>query len=141
MDAESLGPERAALQRSRLHLRSARRRLRQGKISAGLAALYDSLTCGMDWFLASPGSRARAGLSAPTPRDDGPTFSLLVRAGVLGGGFDFDDFQRLVYRGLDEALPDVDHAAVLSGVEATLAQLGVLPFDESELPPEDPNTI
>ena len=139
MDAESLGPERAALQRARLHVRSARRRLRERKIAAGIATLYDSLTSGMDWFLASPERRAHAGLDA-TPHDDNSTFAALVRAGVLDGSFDFNGFQRLVYRGLDEELPDVDHA-ILHGAESVLAQLGVLPFDEAGLPPEDPNTL
>ncbi|MHB8835034.1 MAG: hypothetical protein ACYC9Y_04920 [Candidatus Methylomirabilia bacterium] len=34
-----------------------------------------------------------------------------------------------------------DAAGVLEGLESVFAQLGVLPFDEGELPPEDPGTF
>ena len=59
MDAKALGPERAALQRARLHLRGGKRRLRQGKISAGIATLSDALSFAMEWFCASPERRSR----------------------------------------------------------------------------------
>lgn len=140
MDADSLGPEQAALLRSRLHLRGARRRFGQGRTAAGLAALYDSLTSGVDWFLADPGRRARTAYDSLEDRDDGPLYALLVRAGVVDGGFDFPAFRRLVFQRLDEGGPDEDWDAVLLAVEAVLAQLGVLPFDAAALPPEDPGT-
>jgi len=74
MDARALGPERAALQRARLHVRGGKRRLQ-----ATTQELLD-----------------------------------------------------------DRA---VDAAGILEGVESVLTELGVLPFDERELPPEDPGTF
>lgn len=139
MDPEALGPERAALLRSRLHLRGGKRRLRQGRISAGLAALYDALTAAMDWYLAAPGRGALGAPGARGPRDDREDWEALARAGVVGG-LDFAAFRGLVFRGLDEELSPGSARGVLPSVEAELTRLGVLPFDEGSLPPEDPTT-
>ena len=141
MDAEALGPEQAALQRARLHLRGGRRRLRQGKISAGIATLFDALSFAMEWFCASPGRRARVQATAAALLDDRTLYEALVRSGVLSGTFDFERFDRLLDRALESELPAADAAGILAGVESTLAELGVLPFDENELPPEDPGTF
>jgi hypothetical protein len=141
MDAGALGPERAALRRAQLHVRGARRRLRQGKISAGIATLYDALTAAMDWFCASPERRSRVRGAPEALRDERALYAALVQAGVLNGAFDFDRLKRIVDRALETELPPEDAAWVLAGVEAALTQLGVLPFDEGELPPEDPRTF
>lgn len=140
MDAEALGPEQAALQRARLHLRGARRRLRQGKISAGLVTLHDTLTSAVDWFLSSDARRSRAVISPAEARSDRGRYDALVRSGVLDGAFDFASFDRLIDRALAQEVSGVDHAAILRGIESVLTQLGVLPFDESALPAEDPGT-
>jgi hypothetical protein len=141
MDEEALGPEEAALQRSRLHVRGGRRRLRQGKISGGLAALHDALTSGMDWFFASAGRRSRVAISAAEARSDLGRYDALVRSGVLDGSFDFRAFDRVIDRTLVEEVADADHGTILRGIETALTQLGVLPFDESVLPAEDPRTL
>ena len=39
MNPEELGPKQSALQRARLHIRAGKRRLSQGKISAGIVTL------------------------------------------------------------------------------------------------------
>ena len=139
IDSETLGPEAAALLRARLHLRGARRRFGQGRCALALAALYDSLTSAMDWFLSSPTRRAGASLAAFPPSDDVSTHAALVRTGVLDGSFDFAAFQQVVYRALDEDPGASRCAEWLPGAEALLAQLGVLPFDEARLPREDPS--
>jgi hypothetical protein len=139
MDAEALGPALAALQRARLHWRGGTRRLRQGKIAPGLAALYDALTSAMDWYYAAPERRAR--VTAQELRDEGLEYAALVRSGVLDGGLDFAAFHREVHRLLDDELAPCDPAPLLAGVESALTQLGVLPFDEGTLPPEDPATL
>ncbi len=43
MDEGSLGPVEGPLMRARLHIRGGKRRLRQGKIAAAIATLYDAL--------------------------------------------------------------------------------------------------
>lgn len=140
MDAEALGPEAAALQRARLHLRGGKRRLRQGKISAGIVALFDALTFAMEWFCASPERRAPA-MGAPERfPDDRGLYAALVQAGALDGTFDFERFDRIVDRALEAELPAAEAAGIAEGLESVFTQLGVLPFDEGGLPPEDPAT-
>ena len=140
MDARALGPEQAALQRARLHLRGGKRRLRQGRVSAGIAALYDALTSAMEWFCASPERCARVPGAREQSLDDRALYAALVRAAVLDGALDFDHVDRVLARALEAEIPAADAAGVSEGVEAILTQLGVLPFDEGELPPEDPGT-
>lgn len=141
MDPEALGPERAALQRARLHLRGGRRRLRQGKTSAGVVTIYDALTSAMEWFCASPGRRSRMRFAPKAFLDDRSRYATLVRAGILSGTFDFDLFDRLVDRALESEIAPEEAAGVLEAAESVLTQLGVLPFDEATLPPEDPGTF
>ena len=66
---------------------------------------------------------------------------MLVRSGVLDGKFDYDAFDSLTEYALDHELPGFDHAPVLAGIEAVMTQLGVMPFDEADLPREDPKTF
>lgn len=141
MDAETLGPERAALQRARLHLRGGKRRLRQGKVSAGIVALADALTFAMEWFCAAPERRARVQGAAAEFLNDRTLYAALVRAAVLDGAFDFERFDLLVDRALETDLPPEAAAGIPGGLESVFTQLGVLPFDEGELPPEDPGTF
>jgi hypothetical protein len=141
MDAEALGPEQAALQRARLHLRGGRRRLRQGKISAGITTLSDALSFAMEWFCASPERRSRVRGTREEFLDDRALYAALVRAAILDGTFDFDRFDLILDRALEMELPAAEAAGILEGVASVLTQLGVLPFDENELPPEDPGTF
>jgi hypothetical protein len=141
MDSSALGPERAALQRSRLHLRGGKRRLRQGKTSAGIVAIYDALTSAMEWFCAAPDRRSRLRDAPEAFLDDRSLYATLVRTGILNGNFDFDLFDRVVDRALASEIASKDISGVVKGVESVLTQLGVLPFDESDLPPEDPSTF
>lgn len=141
MDAEALGPERAALQRARLHLRGGKRRLRQGKNSAGIATLADALSSAMEWFCASAERRSRVRASAQEFLDDRALYAALVRSAVLSGTFDFDRFDRVLDRALETEIPAADTVGILAGLESALTELGVLPFDEDELPPEDAGTF
>ena len=129
-ERRALGPERAALQRARLHLRGGSRRLRQGRISGGIAALYDALTSAMEWFCAGseritsiPGARGRF-------TDYKARYAALVRASVLDGTFDFERLDKVLDRALAMELPAAAAEGILEGVESVLTQLGVLPFDE-----------
>lgn len=141
MDAEALGPEQAALQRARLHLRGGRRRLRQGKISAGIVALADALTFAMEWFCASAERRLLVKGAREEFLEDRNLYAALVRSTVLDGTFDFDRFDLIVDRALETELAAADAAGIMEGLESVFAQLGVLPFDEDRLPPEDPGTF
>jgi hypothetical protein len=137
----SLGPEAAALQRARLHIRAGRRRLRQGKTAAGWLTLYDALLFAMEWYVASSERRRTLPiLESDTLRDDGLLFDLLQRAGVVQKNFDYGAFKTLVYTSYPEETPGYDPEPTLTAFETLMTRLGVLPFDEATLPPEDPST-
>ena len=142
MNEAALGPIEGPFQRARLHLRGGKRRLRQGKVSAGIATLYDALSAAMQWYVASP--ERNKGLTIFPGEDlnsDRTAYRVLVRSGALDGTFDFDGFDRLVEHALDHEMPGLDAGKLLAGIESVMAQLGVMPFDEASLPPEDPGTF
>jgi len=142
MNEAALGPLEGPLQRARLHIRGGRRRLRQGKVSAGIATLYDALSAAMQWYVASP--ERKKGLTifpGEDLNDDMTAYGILVRSGALDGTFDFGGFDRLVEHALDHEMPGFDAGKVLAGIESVMTQLGIMPFDEASLPPEDPGTF
>jgi hypothetical protein len=140
MHEDDLGPVEGPLQRAKLHIRGGKRRLRQGKISAGIVTLYDALSSAMQWYLALPKRRSELIVSGGEDLlNDRTAYAVLVRSGVLNGRFDFDAFDRLTEQALVQEMPGYDHREVLEGVEAVMKQLGVMPFDEAALPREDPN--
>ena len=140
MDPDALGAEAAALQRARLHIRGGRRRLRQGKISAGLGTLYDALLSALEWFVASPDRRRTLPIKeGENLRDDRAVFALLVKAGVIDGRFEYGALKDLVEEAPSESSV-YDYREILNRVESFMTRLGVMPFEESELPPEDPST-
>ena len=141
MDEESLGPVEGPLQRARLHIRGGRRRLRQGKISAGIVTLYDALLAAMQAYAASQ-ERTRLNIRAGEDiNNDKVLYSVLIRSGILDGKLDFYEFDRLTEKALNEEIPGYDYHALLAGIESVMTQLGVMPFDETRLPPEDPKTF
>ena len=142
MNEGALGPVEGPLLRARLHLRGGKRRLREGKVSAAVATLYDALSAAMEWAVATPAHRRPLRFfTGENPSDDRIVYRVLVRAGILDGVFDYDAFDRLLERALADDIRDIDGGRLLVGVESVLLQLGVLPFDEASLPPEDPRTF
>ncbi len=142
MDEKTLGPVEGPLQRARLHIRGGKRRLRQGKISAGIATLYDALEGAMRSYIGEPSHLANLAIrNGEDLNSDKTLYAMLVRSGVINGRFDFDAFDRLTERALHEEMPEYDFTELLAGVESVMTQLGVMPFDETLLPPEDPKTF
>ncbi len=142
MDERVLGQAEGLLQRARLHIRGGKRRLRQGKIAAGIVTLYDAVLAALEWYASPPERRALipAG-SGENINNEKVLFAALVRAGVLTGKFDFGAFDQLTETALHQELPGYDYRGLLRDVETLMLQLGVMPFDESALPPEDPKTF
>ena len=139
---DSFKSEEGALLRARLHIRAGRRRLRQGKISSGIVTLYDALLFAMESYIMSP--RRREGLDIREGEDlknDRTLYAVLTRSGVLDGKFDYETFDRLIDEEAAEEMPGYDYKWILVGVESVMTQLGVMPFDEAALPPEDPKTF
>ncbi|MBI5639982.1 MAG: hypothetical protein HZA17_06105 [Nitrospirae bacterium] len=142
MNEDALGPEAGPLQRARLHIRGARRRLRQGKISAGIVTLYDALLAAMKWYTASPERKKGLLISdSDDLRDDSTVYDILRRSGILDDSLDYWAFDNLVEQASENEMPDYDYTDILRRIETVMTRLGVMPFDEKDLPPEDPSTF
>ncbi len=141
MDENKLGAAKGPLQRARLHIRGAKRRLRQGKIAAGIVTLYDALEGAMRSYIERPGRLAALGITNVRElNSEQELYGALVRAGVVDGAFDFEEFDCLTEQALRDEIPAFDYTELLASLESVMTQLGVMPFDESLLPPEDPAT-
>lgn len=140
MDEKKLGPTSAALERARLHIRAGKRRLRQGKVSAGIATLYDALSHAMYWYLLTHPEIAKTEFLIRAESDDRENFARLVAAGILESERPFDKLSHLLQEALQRKLPAGNYHGVIQEVETLMTSLGVMPFDEDQLPPEDPST-
>ncbi len=142
MDEKTLGPVEGPRQRARLHIRGGKRRLREGKISAGIVTLYDALEGAMRSYVADPKRAATLEMrGGENLNHEKELYDVLVRSRVIDGEFDFEAFDRLAERALHEEMPGYDYRELLAGIEAVMTRLGVMPFDEALLPPEDPSTF
>jgi hypothetical protein len=139
---DSFEKEEGALLRARLHIRGGKRRLRQGKISAGIVTLYDALLFALRWYVASPERRKTLSVRKEDDlKDEKSVMDILRRSKVPASDFDYVAFDSLVDRASREEMPDYDYSGMLRDFEAFMTSLGVMPFDEAELPPEDPATF
>ncbi len=110
-----------------------------GKIAAGIVTLYDTISAAMGWHIVSPDRKKRLKIiDGEDLNNDRTLYEILVRSKIIDGSFDYDAFNRVVERALHEGMPD---SQLLKGIEDVMTQLGVIPFDESKLPPEDPSTF
>ncbi len=142
MDEKTLGPVEGPRQRARLHIRGGKRRLREGKISAGIVTLYDALEGAMRSYVGDPKRAATLEIrGGENLNHEKELYDVLVRSRVIDGEFDFEAFDRLAERALHEEMPGYDYRELLAGIEAVMTRLGVMPFDEALLPPEDPSTF
>ncbi len=139
---DSFKTAEGALLRAKLHIRAGKRRLRQGKISAGILTLYDAFCFAMDWYAFPPERRKKLDIrEGEDLKKEKTLYEILVRSGVLDGAFDFAAFDKLVEYASDNEMPDYDYKKLLQEIESIMTQLGVMPFDEASLPPEDPKTF
>lgn len=139
---DSFEKPEGALLRARLHIRGGKRRLRQGKISAGIVTLYDALLFALRWYIASPERReALAFRKEDDLLDEKTVFVILKRSNILNDDFDYDAFDALVDKASTEEMPGYDYNGLLRDFEAFMTSLGVMPFNEAELPPEDHATF
>ena len=70
---------------------------------------------------------------------DREVYEYMTRAGVLDGSFDYEGFMTLVERALEEEI-DNWNGGRIEELDPVMEQLGIMPFDEASLPPEDPAT-
>ena len=139
---DSFEKPEGALLRARLHIRGGKRRLRQGKVSAGIVTLYDALMFALRWYIALPGLREALSLREEDDLyDEKRIFAKIKSADLFPVDFDYDEFDTLVEKASEEDMPSYDYSEVLRDFEAFMTSLGVMPFDEAQLPSEDPATF
>jgi hypothetical protein len=142
MNEDELGPVEGPLMRAKLHIRCGKRRLYQGKIPMGIITLYDALNSAIQWYIAEPERlNALRILEGENMKNDKTVYEVLTRSKVLDGGLDYAEFEKLVDTALTEEMTGYDYSEFLKSLESVMIQLGVMPFDEDALPPEDPSTF
>ncbi|WP_455463941.1 hypothetical protein [Candidatus Hodarchaeum mangrovi] len=144
MKPEDMKEDEAVFFRARLHVRGAKRRLREGKVSLGFVTLYDALISGMQYWVLSPDLKNYVKLKEfDDITDDVNLFQILKRSKVICDTFSLCDFQ-LLQKLMEEALmKELKLSQIethLEKFEVLLEYLKILPFNELDLPPEDPNT-
>jgi hypothetical protein len=73
--------------------------------------------------------------------DEKAMIRVLESSGVLDSSFDLRAFDKLVDKAAYEEMPGFDFGPMLAQFESLMRRLGVMPFDEEALPPEDPSTF
>lgn len=136
-----LKPEEEFLLRARFHIRSGKRRLRQQKITDGIVTLYDALASAMQWYIASPERRTMLLIEEnENLNDDHTLFNVLRRSGVIDDTFNYSEFEHLVEDALGEGERTLGEE-MLASFDRVMEQIGIMPFDEDALPPEDPSAF
>ena len=137
MVEREMGPLEGPLLRARLHIRGGKRRIRQGKAEAGIVTLGDALSAAIEYAL---DLHAKDIPNQPFDYEH-TAYKALVSAGIVSGRFDYAAFQLMV----EDALAGIVDAAILpariAALDALMTELGIMPFDETALPPEDPKTF
>ena len=139
---DSFDSAEGALLRARLHLRGARRRLKQGKVAAGITTLYDALIFGLRFYCMIPEHRSRIDPGeALDLTEERVMIGALRKAGFIDSTFDLDEFEELVDRAAWDEMADYDYRPLLIRFESLMTRIEVMPFDEASLPQEDPSTF
>ena len=143
MDEGKMQPLDAELLRAQLHTRCGRRRMNEGKYPEGISTMFDAVLSGMRWFALKNEAIHEEihKLGVYLLEDDLKLQQLLAKNGAWPHDIDFGKIQDTVYLALEGNLEGLDPTQFLWQVEGVLTKLGVIPFDEKELPPEDPDTF
>ncbi len=137
MKERDMGPVEGPLLRARLHIRGGKRRLRQGKHEAGIVTLGDALSAAIEYALDLHSNEI-----PNQPFDyEQAAYDVLVSTGILSGRFDYDAFQCLVEDALAGSVDASALPARIAALDALMTELGIMPFDEAALPPENPDTF
>ena len=138
---DELSEDEILLLRSKLHIRSGLRRMREEKYSAGIATLYDALVSAMQWYILFYKLKKYPEEFNMLISDDVNLFDYLSRREIIKSSFDFRKFQELMNKGLDISLTKTDiNFEMLDLLEVVLTQLTIIPFNQADLPQENPAT-
>jgi hypothetical protein len=141
MDETRMSREEALLLRARLHWRCGARRLGENKSAEAVATLYDALLSAMRWYILRHLPRQLGENGDEKLENERFVFSLLRRAGILDQSLDLPFIEEMVDNALMEQEVRGDHNRFLLQLDSFLTRLGVLPFAEADLPPEDAATF
>jgi hypothetical protein len=123
------------LLRARLHIRGGMVRLEHGEISAGIAALYDALTYSLYWYyLTNDNLKPLLFIEDGKYRDEITLFSILLSDGIIDGKFSIREFNTLLEKALNIDLMEFNIYPFIQDFNHLMAQLKIIPFDESSLP-------
>jgi hypothetical protein len=145
MDPEGMKPEDASLLRARLHIRGGKRRISEGKIASGVAALHDALIHGIEWFLVSRHPElisSSSGIEYDLTDDD-TLIQLLHKTQAFSDTFYLDEFKyigEILDHALYREMNGFDDKKYLASIHVFMEKIGVEPFSEEDLPSEDPTT-
>jgi hypothetical protein len=142
---DSLQQAEASLLRARLHVRGGHIRLSEGRKEDGVAAFYDAMVYAMFRFFDLPESRKRLQIEIGDDlNDDRTLFIILQNSGIIGPAIDIGDFD-YIYQKMDDAIEDdlteFDEVFFMSRFNRIMTALGVIPFDDDELPEGTPVTL
>ncbi|MEN8258058.1 MAG: hypothetical protein ABFS09_09395 [Thermodesulfobacteriota bacterium] len=143
MDENKMQADEAALMRAKLHFRCGKRRVREGKLADGISTLYDALLSSMRWYaLKNEAIHAEIHRQGEDILENDVRLQQLIAAyGAWPADLNFQKLLALVNTALSNNVQDLDRDLFINQIENLLTGLGVLPFDEAALPPEDPATF
>lgn len=135
MDADRMSREEALLLRARLHWGCGLERLRGNRVPDGIVTLYDALLSGMRWYILAHLRHELEGDLEKKLEDEQYLFSLLRRHGIIARTGELDHLLAAVDRVLRDQEPGADTERIVQAMTGAFTRLGVLPFNEADLPP------
>ena len=143
MDANNMRYDAALLLRAKLHVRCGKRRVREGKIAEGICTLYDAALSSMRWYAVSNEAiHAVLHQHDITRLENDIWLQQLINAhGAWPPDLNFQEFLTQFDTALTGNIKGLDPELFIKQIDSLLTHLGVLPFNEDELPPEDPDTF
>jgi hypothetical protein len=130
-----------ALLRAQLHWRCGMRRLQEKKISAGIVTLYDALLSAMRYHILADENLDKNELLTEQLENERYVFNLLRKKGIIDHALDLNEIEALVDKALMEEDIVSGEKKFIRAIEQFLVKMKVLPFAETKLPPEDPDTF
>jgi hypothetical protein len=140
MDESKMSKVDALLLRCKLHWRCGMRRMRENNAPTGLATLYDALLSAMRWYILTNLRQELGDNAEEKLENERFVFSLLRKSGMLDGSFDLKFIAETLDRALMEEDVSSDQERFMTQLDQFLTGIGVLPLDETQLPPEDTAT-
>ncbi|MDR9501073.1 MAG: hypothetical protein RI601_04705 [Desulfurivibrionaceae bacterium] len=140
LDETKMSQEEALLLRAKLHWRGGKRRIEENKGPEGIVTLYDALMSAMRWHVLTRHMEKLGKEAKEKLEDDKVVIALLKQTGDLDDSAELKAIEQTVHQTLEGGDSPTDLGPFMAQIEEILTRLGILPFDDSELPPEDPDT-